>query len=181
VDEKRRVRVSKFLSLVLRHEPETAGLALGPGGWVMVADLLTGAAGAGCPFTRDELAAVVAACDKQRFALDETRTRIRANQGHSADVDLGLSPAEPPEELFHGTAERNLTDVLRDGLSRMARHHVHLSLDSATATKVGARHGKPVLSVVDAAKMRAEGHVFYRSANGVWLVDRVPPEYLRVG
>lgn len=168
------------MSLVLRHQPETANLTLETGGWVQIDDLLAGSAAAGFRFTRDELETVVESCEKQRFAIDDTDTKIRANQGHSAEVDLQLSPTEPPAELFHGTADRNLTDVLRDGLFKMARHHVHLSLDADTAKKVGSRHGKPVILVVDAAKMRADGHVFYCSANGVWLVEHVPPQYLRV-
>lgn len=179
MDDKRRIRISKFLSLVLRHEPEKAGLKLDPGGWVQIDDLMTGAAAAGCRFTRDELDNVVTRCEKQRFAIDETGTQIRANQGHSTEVDLQLVPAEPPVELFHGTAERNLVGILRDGLHKMARHHVHLSSDTQTAMKVGARHGKPVLFAIAAAKMRADGHVFYCSANGVWLVEHVPPQYLR--
>ena len=168
------------MSLVLRHQPETANLTLETDGWVLIDDLLAGAATAGLRFTREELEAVVKACDKQRFAIDQTGAKIRANQGHSAEVELQFQPAEPPAELFHGTAERNLAAVLRDGLFKMARHHVHLSPDTTTATKVGSRHGKPVLLVIDAAKMRADGHVFYRSANGVWLVEHVPPQYLRV-
>lgn len=168
------------MSLVLRHEPEKANLTLEPGGWVFIDDLLAGAARAGFHFTRDELEEVVERCEKQRFAIDETDTKIRANQGHSTEVDLQLQPAEPPAELYHGTAERNLVAVLRDGLLKMARHHVHLSPDTQTATKVGSRHGKPVILVVDAAKMRADGHIFYCSSNGVWLVDHVPPQYLRV-
>jgi putative RNA 2'-phosphotransferase len=180
VDNQRRTRISKFMSLVLRHQPETAKLALEPGGWVPIDDLLAGAATAGCSFTRDELEEVVERCDKQRFAIDPTDTKIRANQGHSTEVDLQLEPAEPPAELFHGTPERNLAAVLRDGLVKMARHHVHLSPDTQTATKVGLRRGKPVILVIDAAKMCADGHTFYCSANGVWLVDHVPPQYLRV-
>lgn len=180
MDDKRRTRISKFISLVLRHQPETARLTLEPGGWVPIDDLLSGAAAAGMRFTRDELEEVVVACDKQRFAIDPTDTKIRANQGHSTEVDLQLEPAEPPAELYHGTPERNLEAVLRDGLFKMARHHVHLSPDTPTATKVGARRGKPVILVVDAAAMRADGHMFYRSANGVWLVEHVPARYLRV-
>ena len=168
------------MSLVLRHEPAKAALTLEPGGWVLIDDLLAGAAAAGVRFTRDELDAVVRACEKQRFAIDDTGTKIRANQGHSTEVELQFEPAEPPAELYHGTAERNLAAILRDGLLKMARHHVHLSPDTQTATKVGSRHGKPVILVVDATKMRAGGHTFYRSANGVWLVEHVPPEYLRV-
>jgi putative RNA 2'-phosphotransferase len=178
--DRRRIHLSKFVSKYLRHEPEKLGLTLGPGGWVLIDDLLAGAARAGFSFTREELVEVVKQCEKQRFALDETGTRIRANQGHSADVDLELEPAEPPAELYHGTADRNLDAILRNGLLKMARHHVHLSADTATAHKVGARHGKPLILVVDAAKMRAAGMIFFRSVNGVWLVEHVPPQYLRV-
>lgn len=179
MDDKRRTRISKFMSLVLRHQPETARLTLEPGGWVLIDDLLAGASAAGTRFTREDLEEVVELCDKQRFAIDPTDTKIRANQGHSTEVDLQLEPAEPPAELFHGTPERNLAAVTRDGLFKMARHHVHLSPDVQTATKVGSRRGKPVILVIDAAKMRADGYVFFRSANGVWLVDHVPPQYLR--
>jgi putative RNA 2'-phosphotransferase len=180
VDDKRRTKISKFVSLVLRHQPETAGLALEPGGWVPVEDLLTGAANAGLRFTRDELQEVVRRCDKQRFGFDESGTKIRANQGHSTEVELTFAEAEPPAELYHGTAERNRAVITRDGLLKMARHHVHLSADIDTAKKVGGRHGKPIVFAVDASGMRAAGRAFYRSANGVWLVEHVPPQYLRV-
>ncbi len=180
MDDKRRTKISKFVSLVLRHQPETAGLALEPGGWVPVDALLTGAASAGLKFTRDELHEVVRRCDKQRFGFDDTGTKIRANQGHSAEVELQFSEAEPPAELYHGTAERNRAAIERGGLLKMARHHVHLSADTGTATAVGGRHGKPIVFAVDAAAMRAAGHAFFRSANGVWLVEHVPPQYLRV-
>lgn len=180
MNDKRRVHVSKFLSRHLRHEPEGLGLTLEPGGWVPIDAVLAGATAAGVRITREELDEVVRSSDKQRFAIDETGTRIRANQGHSVEVDLQLEPSEPPAELFHGTAERNVAAILRDGLRKMARHHVHLSPDTETATRVGMRHGKPVVLVVDAAGMRAAGHLFYRSANGVWLVDEVPASFLRV-
>lgn len=153
---------------------------LGPGGWVLVADLLSGIARTGTRITREELETVVAECVKERFAFDEAGTRIRANQGHSTEVELLLEQVEPPAEIYHGTPERNVAVILRDGLSKMARHHVHLSLDQTTATKVGSRRGKPIILVVGAAGMWAAGHVFYRSANGVWLVDHVPAGYLRV-
>ncbi|MDY3559551.1 RNA 2'-phosphotransferase [Gemmata sp. JC673] len=180
MDEKQRTRISKFLSKVLRHEPEAAGLTLETGGWVPIADLLPGLARAGTRISREDLDVVVEKCDKQRFAIDDTGTKIRANQGHSAEVELQFEPVEPPNELFHGTAETNLSAVLRDGLLKMARHHVHLSADGITARKVGGRHGKPVVLTVLAAQMSTAGHVFYRSANGVWLVDHVPPQYLRL-
>ncbi|MBP3955003.1 RNA 2'-phosphotransferase [Gemmata sp. G18] len=180
MDEKKRIRLSKFVSKVLRHEPDSIGITLEPGGWVPIVDLLSGLTKAGTQTSREELNAVVANCEKQRFAFDETATKIRANQGHSTEVDLQLEEAEPPAELFHGTAHNTVPVILRDGLLKMARHHVHLSADTTTAAKVGQRHGKPVVLVVDTAKMRADGHIFYRSANGVWLVEHVAPEYLRV-
>ncbi len=172
-------RTSKFLSLVLRHQPELIGLRLDEAGWVPVAELLEGCRRAGQAITLEELKEIVRTSDKQRFALSEDGTRIRANQGHSIDVDLGLEPASPPAVLFHGTVERFLPAIRREGLRPMSRHDVHLSADQETATRVGARRGKPVVLTVDAAGMSAAGHTFRISANGVWLVAAVPPEYLR--
>jgi putative RNA 2'-phosphotransferase len=172
-------RVSRFLAMVLRHRPEAVGLSLDESGWVPVAQLLDALRRHGRGLSRDDLERVVERNDKQRFAFDPTGQRIRANQGHSVPVDLGLDPVDPPAELFHGTADRNVAVILRDGLRKMARHHVHLSPDTQTATKVGQRHGKPVIFAIDSAAMYARGHQFYCSANGVWLTDRVPPEYLR--
>ena len=180
MNDKRRVQVSKFISRHLRHAPAEIGLVLEPGGWVMVEDLLTGATETGFPFTREELLEVVAACEKPRFSLDSTSSKIRANQGHSAVVDLQFDPTPPPPVLYHGTPERNREVILRDGLRKMARHHVHLSADTKTAETVGRRRGKPILFEIDAARMAADGHSFFLSANGVWLVDLVPPEYLRL-
>ena len=180
MNDKRRTHLSKFLSKHLRHTPEDLGLTLEPGGWVPISEVIEGAARAGLPFTREDLDEVVHSSDKQRFAFDEAGTKIRANQGHSTEVDLQFEPAEPPAVLYHGTPERNVESILRDGILKMARHHVHLSADTMTASKVGERRGKAVILVVDTAAMRTDGCVFFRSANGVWLVDRVPPEYLRV-
>jgi putative RNA 2'-phosphotransferase len=180
MDAKRLVAVSKFLSRHVRHAPADLGLTLQPGGWVEVADLLAGCARRGMAITAEELAEVVRSSDKQRFAFDETGTRIRANQGHSVDVDLQLEPLEPPPVLYHGTPSRNVEVILQDGLARMARHHVHLSPDVATARKVGQRRGKPVILAIDCAAMHARGHRFYCSANGVWLTDEVPAEFLRL-
>jgi len=173
------VRTSKFLSRHLRHAPEDLGLTLEPGGWVRVDDLLAGCRRAGMALTREELDLVVRDNDKQRFSFDETGERIRANQGHSAPVDLQLEPVAPPEVLYHGTGHTTAGEVLRTGLRRMKRHHVHLSATVDTARVVGGRHGRPVVLVVDAAAMSKAGVPFYRSDNGVWLVDCVPPEYLR--
>lgn len=179
MDEARLVRTSKFLSKHLRHQPARLGLTLAPGGWVEVEALLAACGAQGLPITRAELDEVVARNNKQRFAYDETGTRIRANQGHSVEVDLQLEPAVPPAVLYHGTGHATAEVIRREGLRRMRRHHVHLSPDVATATAVGARHGRPVVFAVDAAAMHAAGCVFYRSANGVWLVERVSPAYLR--
>jgi putative RNA 2'-phosphotransferase len=180
MDKARLVKISKYLSKHLRHEPERLGLTLLPGGWVEVEALLDACAASRFPVSWPELLEVVRTSDKQRFSFDPTETLIRANQGHSTPVDLQLEPVPLPDVLYHGTAEHHLEAILAEGLKKMSRHHVHLSRDVATATKVGARHGKPLVLVVDAAAMTRKGILFYCSANGVWLVDSVPPEYLRV-
>lgn len=171
--------LSKFLSRHLRHRPEALGLTLQEGGWVAVADLLAACAAHGRPLTRPELAELVENNDKQRFAFDETGQRIRAQQGHSVAVDLQLRPAAPPAVLYHGTAPAALPAIRRAGLLKMSRHHVHLSADEATARRVGARRGRPVLLAVEAGALHAAGGVFYQSGNGVWLIEHVPPAYLR--
>jgi putative RNA 2'-phosphotransferase len=180
MDEKRLVKISKYLSKHLRHDPERLGLRLEPGGWVAVEKLLAACAEHAFEVTPEELREVVERNDKQRFAFDPTGTLIRANQGHSTPVDLQLASVEPPPLLYHGTAETNLDSIFRSGLDRRARHHVHLydadSLEAARA--VGMRHGKPVILVIAASVMRLEGFTFHRSENGVWLVDHVPPQYL---
>jgi putative RNA 2'-phosphotransferase len=153
-------------------------LSLDAGGWVDVDDLVTAMGLPHRPVTRELVDLVVAMSDKQRFAYDDTRTRIRANQGHSVPVDLGLEPATPPDALFHGTVDRFVAAIRREGLRPMRRHHVHLSPDRETATQVGKRRGSPAILVVDAAGMSRAGHVFYRSENGVWLTDAVPPAFL---
>ncbi|MEU9250769.1 RNA 2'-phosphotransferase [Streptomyces sp. NPDC048270] len=177
MDDRRTVKVSKYVSKHLRHQPERIGLVLDPHGWVEIEDLLRAAAAHGFAFSRAELDHVVAANDKQRFAVDGTR--IRASQGHTVAVDLGLPEAEPPAYLYHGTVATALDAIRAEGLRPMARHHVHLSPDRETATRVGARRGRPVVLSVDAGAMRAAGHLFRISANGVWLVDAVPPQFLR--
>ena len=175
------VRISKFLSKHLRHDPAGIGLTLGPGGWVEVEALLTACGRKGVVISRAQLDRVVAGSDKQRFALSDDGRQIRANQGHSVEVDLQLEPAsEVPAALYHGTGAQTVEVILREGLRRMARHHVHLSPDVETARRVGGRHGRAVVLVVDARAMQAAGAVFYCSANGVWLTEAVAPEYLRV-
>ncbi|MFR0358694.1 RNA 2'-phosphotransferase [Streptomyces sediminimaris] len=177
MDERRAVKVSKYLSKHLRHQPETIGLALDEAGWVEIDALLAAAAAHGFRFTREELDHVVAVNDKRRFAIDGSR--IRASQGHSVEVDLGLPPATPPAYLYHGTVARHLDAIRAEGLRPMDRHDVHLSPDRGTATRVGARRGRPVVLPVDAGAMHRDGHVFRVSANGVWLTQAVPPRYLR--
>jgi len=175
------VRISKFLSLVLRHNPGRIGIVLDDAGWTDVAGLLTACAAHGVAITRAQLTELVASSDKQRFALSPDGTRIRANQGHSVDVDLQLAPTAPPAILYHGTFAPAVASIRAQGLVRGQRHHVHLSADVSTASKVGARRGKPVILTVLAGDMAAAGHVFYRSDNGVWLTDHVPPEFIRFG
>jgi len=178
VDEAGRTRLSRRLSRVLLHRPDDVGLALEPAGWLPVDDLLAAYARSGLSVTRAELDEVVRTNDKQRFTFDSTGTRIRAVQGHSVPVDLGLEAQSPPPRLWHGTSERHAAAVRREGLDRRSRHHVHLSADPETARRVGARHGRPVVLTVDAAAMARDGHVFLQAANGVWLTLHVPPRYL---
>ncbi len=176
--EKRLIRVSKFLAKYLRHAPDELGLTLQPGGWVPVDDLLAAAGRQGFPITYDELVDCVETNDKKRFSFDESGDLIRANQGHSVDVDLQLEEREPPDVLYHGTVERFLPSILAEGLNKGNRHHVHLSRDRETARKVGARRGRPVILEVDSEGMHRDGHKFFLSANGVWLADSVLPAYL---
>jgi putative RNA 2'-phosphotransferase len=143
-----------------------------------VDDLLAAAGKHGFPITYDELIECVETNDKRRYSFDDTGDLIRANQGHSVEVDLQLEEREPPEVLYHGTVERFLPSILAEGLLKGKRHHVHLSQDIETATKVGARRGKPVVLKIEAGKLHREGHSFYRSTNGVWLTDAVPPDFL---
>ncbi len=166
------------MSLVLRHKPSTVGLTLDAGGWTQVDELLAAAQKDGVPLDKDVLRQVIEQNDKQRFLLSEDGLRIRANQGHSIPVDLGLEPLIPPELLFHGTATRFFKSIRKQGLLPKGRHQVHLSPDEPTAIKVGQRHGKPIVLTVRAGQMYERGFKFYRSANGVWLTDKVPFEFL---
>ncbi|MEU5870598.1 RNA 2'-phosphotransferase [Glycomyces sp. NPDC047369] len=173
MDDRRVVKVSKYLSRHLRHDPQRLGIELDAQGWVDVDVLLAALERQRFRVTREELDEVVERNDKRRFTIRDGR--IRANQGHTVEVDLGLEPVDPPAELFHGTAEGFLDAIRAEGLKAMARHDVHLSPDYATAVRVGSRRGRPVVLVVDAAGMAAQGHVFFRSDNGVWLTESVPP------
>lgn len=179
MDERRVVRVSKYLSKHLRHQPDRIGLTPDSAGWVDVDELLRATGRHGFPITRDELEHVVAVNDKKRFSFDDSGRRIRANQGHSIPVDLELPVTPPPPLLYHGTVARSLPEIRREGLKPMRRHAVHLSPDVETATRVGARRGRPIILTIDAQSMAAEGHEFRVSDNGVWLVDEVPPRFIR--
>ena len=166
--------ISKTLSYWLRHAPEAGNLVLDPAGWAPVDHVLTALK----TVSFDELATVVDENDKQRFEFSPDLERIRARQGHSVEITLDLPPTSPPARLFHGTVKRALDAILTDGLKKMARHHVHLSPDLETARRVGARRGAPIILVVDAGRMVADGHVFMVTSNGVWLTDTVPAVYL---
>lgn len=176
--DRRLVTVSKFLAKHLRHAPDALGLALRPGGWASVDELLAASERMGFSISYDELIECVETNDKQRFSFDDTGDLIRANQGHSVEVDLQLEEKQPPDVLYHGTVERFLPSILLEGLKKGKRHHVHLSKDIDTARKVGARRGKPIILQVDAGKMNGAGFKFFLSANGVWLTDAVPPTFL---
>ncbi|MEK7780908.1 MAG: RNA 2'-phosphotransferase [Verrucomicrobiota bacterium] len=171
-------KASRFLSLILRHEPERVGLKLGDAGWVTIDELLEAVNRHGVVLSLDQLHHIVATNDKKRFAFSEDGLRIRASQGHSVEVDLQYPPQTPPEILYHGTATRFLDDIRQHGLQRMARHDVHLSAETKMTLQVGGRHGRPVLLTIRAGKMHRAGFVFRCSANGVWLVDHVPPQFI---
>jgi putative RNA 2'-phosphotransferase len=171
---------SKFLSLVLRHDPGAVGLALDASGWIEVGVLLEALAQHGHAMERVELERLVRENDKQRFAFSPDGLRIRANQGHSLDVDLGYVATCPPDVLYHGTVERFLPSIRGDGLLRGKRRHVHLSETRDLALSVGRRRGRPMVIEVDAAAMAREGHVFFRAENGVWLTSHVPARFLRL-
>jgi putative RNA 2'-phosphotransferase len=171
--------ISKKLCYVLRHLPDSIGIALDAAGWVAVDALLAALARSGTTLARAELERIVVTNDRRRFAFSADGSMIRAVQGHSTPVTLGHPAAAPPELLYHGTVARFLPDILRDGLKPGARHDVHLSPDEATARRVGARRGRPVILVIDAVAMHHDGHVFRIADNGVWLIPHVPPRYLR--
>ncbi|MET0463547.1 MAG: RNA 2'-phosphotransferase [Chitinophagaceae bacterium] len=170
--------ISKFLSLILRHKPEVIGLTLDQNGWASVPELLARLNAGGSPVTMELLEEVVATNSKKRFAFNDDRSQIRASQGHSVEVDLNLKSGGPPALLFHGTAEKNLESILKNGLTKQHRQHVHLSDNRDTAKIVGGRHGRPVVLHVNAGQMHKDGFVFFLSTNDVWLTDAVPPAYL---
>lgn len=172
------IRKSKFLSLILRHNPGKIGLALDEHGWADIEELLLKLERAEFPLDRSTLAQTVEQNDKNRYAFSADGQKIRASQGHSLAVDLELQPVSPPDVLYHGTALRFQPSILENGLLPGSRMYVHLSIDKATARSVGQRHGKPILFLVQARLMEQDGYSFFLSANGVWLTASVPPRYL---
>ena len=178
--EKETIRTSKFLSLVLRHQPEKIGIQLDETGWTEVSTLLNALRSHGVVLSLENLRHVVETNNKKRFAFDDSGLKIRASQGHSIDIDLDYVPKMPPEILYHGTAHTFLASILNTGLDKRKRHHVHLSKDVETALQVGGRHGKPVVLTILAGKMAAQGFAFFQSENGVWLTEHVPTEFIEV-
>jgi putative RNA 2'-phosphotransferase len=171
-------KISRKLSYILRHHPDEIGLQLDEQGWGSVAYILENLKVAGGPLSMEAIKEVVETNDKKRFAFNADCTMIRANQGHSVEVELGYSPQEPPALLFHGTASKSVQSIKNQGLVKGSRHHVHLSSDETTAKKVGQRHGVPVILKVKAKEMHDAGHVFFQSKNGVWLTDFVPIRFI---
>lgn len=178
MDPRELTALSRLLSYVLRHHPESVGITLDANGWVEVETLVAACQAHGKPLTRAVLERVVATSPKQRFAISADGRRVRASQGHSIDVDLAYPPVAPPDTLFHGTVAAHLPEILSRGLEKMKRHHVHLSADAETARVVAARRGAPIILRIAAARMHRAGHVFHVSANGVWLTEHVPPEFI---
>ena len=176
-EQKKLNDTSKFIALVLRHKPEEIGISLDEHGWANVDELIAGIAKTQ-PFDMAMLEEIVSSDDKQRYSFNEDKTLIRANQGHSIPVDVELEKKIPPEILYHGTGEKYVESIERQGLIPKSRLYVHLSADYETAVKVGSRHGKPVVYTVAAGEMQKDGYVFYQSVNGVWLTKTVPVEYL---
>ncbi len=171
------VKLGRFLSLVLRHNPDTAGITLDEHGWADVRELLDGVRRSGRQIDMETLERIVRENNKHRYSFNENHTKIRANQGHSIPVDVELSEANPPQYLYHGTAARFLAAIQQEGIKKMARQYVHLSGDYQTAIEMGRRHGSPVVITIDAAAMTRNGEIFYLSENGVWLCDYVAPKY----
>ncbi len=167
--------ISKHLSYILRHKPDVIGLQLDPNGWANINELISKSPKIS---NREQISTVVTENDKQRFIISEDGTRIRANQGHSISIDLGLKSVSPPIVLYHGTATRFIDLIMDQGLKKMNRHHVHLSADFETAMSVGSRHGKPVILQINVAAMVEGGHHFYMSKNNVWLTEAVPVDFL---
>ena len=172
------VKLSRFLSLILRHKPEEIGLTLDNQGYLSVDELIEGINNTGRVIDKRILEEILSSDNKHRYSYDSTGTKIRANQGHSIKVDVGLLEKTPPATLYHGTSGKHIDDIMKHGLNKMTRTYVHLSEDYDTAVNVGSRRGAPVILKIDTAKMNEAGHKFYISKNGVWLTDDVPAKFI---
>jgi putative RNA 2'-phosphotransferase len=179
ISEKENTRISKFLSLVLRHQPETIGIELDDNGWSNVEILIEKSIENGFQFDKTILNHIVETNSKKRFSFNENKEEIRANQGHSVEVELGYISQKPPKILYHGTGEKSVDSVSQTGLEKRQRHQVHLSEEIETAIAVGQRHGRPVVFEVLADQMYCDNYEFFLSENGVWLTNNVPPKYLK--
>ena len=179
ISEKQLTQISKFLSLVLRHQPETISIQLDQNGWTDVNELIERANNYGVKFDREILNHIVETNSKKRFAFNETYDKIRASQGHSVDIELGYTNQKPPEILYHGTGEKSVKSIFESGLEKQSRQHVHLSSEIESAIKVGQRHGKPIVIKILAEQMYNDNFQFFLSDNGVWLTDNVPTKYLK--
>lgn len=180
IDDKDIKRISKALSYVLRHHPESIDIELDKQGWTDVDILISQLNTHNLPIDRELLNHVVETNSKKRFAFSSNGQQIRASQGHSVAIDLGYTPQVPPDILFHGTSEKYIESILSTGLEKRERQHVHLSQDQQTAIQVGGRHGKPVVLIIEAAQMQTAGYLFYLSENNVWLTDHVPVQYINL-
>lgn len=180
ISKKQEIHISKFLSLVLRHKPETIGIQLDQNGWVDIVELIEKSNKYGIQFDREILNYIVVNNSKKRFAFNDVLDKIRASQGHSVDIELGYKNQEPPEILFHGTNEKSVQSILEKGIEKRNRQQVHLSSDLETAIMVGKRHGSPIVFSILASEMYKENYEFFISENGVWLTEYVPSKYLKI-
>ena len=171
-------KLSKFISLILRHKPEEIGITIDDFGWAKVEDLINGINKSGRNINMCILEEIVRTDNKQRYSFNEDKTKIRANQGHSIPVNLELNELEPPKTLYHGTATKSIEGIKSQGIKSMSRQWVHLSKDFETAKQVGARHGKPMILIINTERMYKDGIKFYLSENGVWLTEYVDPKYI---
>ena len=181
-EERRLERLSKFISMILRHKPEAIGITLDEHGWADVDELIKGIneTGEEIEFSKDTIETIVKTDKKQRYSFSQDKTLIRANQGHSIPVDVELEKKEPPKVLYHGTGVKSVKAIQEQGLLPMERLYVHLSIDVKTATNVGKHHGTPVIFQVNAEQMQKDGYDFFQSVNGVWLTKEVPAKYLEL-
>ncbi len=177
MNESEKKRIGKFISLILRHDPQKIGLELDANGWANIDELIEKSAKHRVRFTRDNLDEIIITNDKKRYSFNSNATKIRANQGHSINIDLQLKPIPPPPFLYHGTPEKFVAIIREEGLKPMNRQYVHLSADKETATKVGSRRGKPYIFIILTDKIYEDGIEFYQAENGVWLTDYVDPKY----